>query len=127
MRTSLLRAYVSPQPPPLPSNNSNKMNVLLTTFWLSWNVIVELGFDGWVEQFALKMSPGSYLVNSVHNVGGECGSSGMIMRESKHKRKWIISFFPQTCSKNNNKYSVSHHSDVLNVKRYFVLRILRDK
>ena len=37
--------------------------------------MVALGLDGCVEQFALRMSPGSYLVNSVQSVGGKLGNS----------------------------------------------------
>lgn len=42
-----------------------------------------LGFDGCVEQFARRMSPGSYLVNSVQSVGGKCGNSGIIIETEK--------------------------------------------
>ena len=46
--------------------------------------MVALGLDGCVEQLALSMSPGSYFVNSVQRVGGECGSS---VNDSKAKTR----------------------------------------
>lgn len=53
------------------SGNGAKLTVIV----FSRKVMVAPGFEGGVEQLARRMSPGSYLVCSVHRVGGECGSS----------------------------------------------------
>lgn len=50
-------------------------NIKLTGILFKRNVIVAPGFDGGVEQFDFRMSPGSYRSRSVNKVGGECGNS----------------------------------------------------
>lgn len=50
-------------------------NLKLTGILFKRNVIVAPGFDGGVEQFDFRMSPGSYRSRSVYRVGGECGNS----------------------------------------------------
>lgn len=60
--------------------------IQLTGVLFTRNVILAGGFDGGLEQFAFNISPGSYFTRSVHNVGGEWGSSAS-------KRKWLCKIF----------------------------------